>query len=120
MKRFYLLLTMVVAVVALSGCAVSSNPTKNINLVQTNVVLQEDNFRIVKNVSAEVTETYVFGIGGLSRAAARENAVALLTESANLSGSQALINVTVKSNTKVVLFWSRITYTAYGTVIEFE
>lgn len=120
MKRFVALLMSLVVVAMLTGCSVTSNHTKNVNLTQTNVVLQKDNFKIVKTVSSEVSSTYVFGIGGLSKSALRDNAIADLTEKADLKGSQALINVTVKSDTQIVLFWTKTTFRAYGTVIEFD
>lgn len=115
MKRFKLLMAMLVSVVLFAGCSATSNLTQNVNLTQTNVVL----LRIVKNVSSEVSATYVFGIGGMSYKALRENAVANLTKEANLTGSQALINVTVESTTQFALIWTKTTFKAYGTVIEF-
>lgn len=120
MKRLGAMLVALVSVVLLAGCSVSSNHTENLNLVQTNVVLQEDNFHIVKTVTAEASQAYIFGIGGMSRKALRDNAVAELTEKARLTGSQALINVTVKSDVQVILFWTKTTMRAYGTVVEFE
>ena len=90
------------------------------NLTQTNVVLQDNNFTIVKTVSAEASSSYFFGIGGVSKKALHDNAVANLTKEAGLVGSQALINVTVKSDTQFFFIWSKTTYRAYGTVIEFK
>lgn len=120
MKRFATLLVSLVVVTLFTGCSITSNPTKNINLTQTNVVLQKDNYEIVKTVTSEVSQTYVFGIGGMSKQALRDNAIAELTEKANLKGSQALINVTVKSDVQFAFIWSKRTFRAYGTVIEFD
>lgn len=120
MKRFTTLFVSLVVVTLLTGCSITSNPTKNVNLTQTNVVLQKDNYEIVKTVTAEVSQTYVFGIGGMSRQALRDNAIAELTEKANLKGSQALINVTVKSDVQFAFIWAKRTFRAYGTVIEFD
>lgn len=47
-------------------------------------------------------------------------AVAELTKKANLTGSQALVNVTVKNSAKLFLVYGKVTYIAEGTVIEFE
>ena len=110
----------VAAVLLLAGCGVSQNLTTNANLNQTNVVLSQKNFHVVKTVQAEVTATYVFGIGGMSKKALYNNAVADLTKKANLTGSQALVNVTVKNSAKSVLFYTQMTYSAEGTVIEFD
>ena len=52
--------------------------------------------------------------------ALRDNAIAELTEKANLKGSQALINVTVKSDVQFAFIWAKRTFRAYGTVIEFD
>ena len=110
----------VAAVLLLAGCGVSQTLTTNANLNQTNVVLSQKNFHVVKNVEAEATATYVFGIGGMSKKALYSNAVAELTKNANLTGSQALVNVTVKNSAKSVLFYTQMTYRAEGTVIEFD
>ena len=110
----------VAAVLLLASCGISQNLTNNTNLQQTNVVLSQKNFHVVKNVEAEVSSTYVFGIGGCSKKALHNNAVAELTKKANLTGSQALVNVTVKSSGKMVFFWSKLTISASGTVIEFD
>ena len=110
----------VAAVLLLAGCGVSQTLTTNANLNQTNVVLSQKNFHVVKTVQAEVTATYVFGIGGMSKKALYSNAVAELTKNANLTGSQALVNVTVKNSPKSILCYNKITYHAEGTVIEFD
>ena len=104
----------------LPSCGVSSYMTSNVNNNTTNVVLQEDNYTIVKHVYAEVSQTYIFGIGGLSPKALHGNAIAELVENAQLEGSQALINVTVKEDLQNVLVWSKRTARATGIVIEFN
>lgn len=121
MKKIIAKLAMVVsAIVLLSSCGISQSLTSNTNLQQTNVVLSQKNFHVVKNVEADVTAKYWFGIGGINKSALEQNAVAELTKKANLTGSQALVNVTVKSSGKLILFFSEITYYAEGTVIEFD
>lgn len=60
----------------LSGCGASLPVTSNHNVHQTNVVLSQNNYDIVRHVEAEVSATYVFGIGGVSRKALKSNAVA--------------------------------------------
>jgi hypothetical protein len=121
MKKILTKIVMAVAAVILfASCGFSSNLTTNANLNQTNVVLSQNNFHVVKTVQAEVSATYLFGIGGLGKKALYNNAVADLTKKAELTGSQALVNVTVKSSAKVFLFYANITYVAEGTVIEFD
>ena len=108
------------AVLLLASCGLSQSLTTNANLNQTNVVLSQKNFHVVKHVQAETSATYVFGIGGLSKKSLYNNAVAELTKKANLTGSQALVNVTVKNSAKLFLVYGKVTYIAVGTVIEFE
>ena len=110
----------VAAVLLLASCGVTSNLTLNANQNQTNVVLSQKNFHVVKTVEAEVSATYFFGLGGISKKALQNNAVAELTKKANLSGSQALVNITVKNSSTLLLFIGRTTYYAEATVIEFD
>lgn len=121
MKKLLSKVVMAVAAVLLfSSCGINSHLSTNHNLQQTNVVLSQKNFHVVKNVEANVTATYVFGFGGISKKALHDNAVAELTKNANLTGSQALVNVTLHTSAKVVLFLNKVTYYAEGTVIEFD
>ena len=110
----------VAAVFTLASCGVSSQLTANANLNQTDVVLSQKNFHVVKNVEANTSATYVFGIGGLGKKALKDNAIAELTKKANLTGSQALVNITVKYSAKMILCYSKITVYAEGTVVEFD
>lgn len=110
----------VAAVLLLASCGISENLTRNVNMNQTNVVLSQNNFHVVKTVEAEVSATYFLGIGGLSKKALRDNAIAELTKKANLTGSQALVNVTVKNNIKLLFIVGKFTFHAEGTVIEFD
>lgn len=111
---------------ALPGCGVYGNMTSNQNQNQTSVVLNEANFKFVGNVSGEVSQTYVLGFGGLRRSALRNNAVDKMMQEAReknpglMSGSKAVINVSVNENVKIItpLFIKR-TVTAHGTIIEF-
>ena len=121
MKKYFAKIAMAVAAVLLfAGCGVNMNVANNHNLNQTNVVLSQKNYHVVKTVETEVSATYVFGIGGLSRRSLHNNAVAELTKEANLTGSQALVNVTVHDSGKLILFYSKVTCHAKATVIEFD
>lgn len=119
-KILFKVVMAVAAVIMFASCGVSSHMTSNTNINQTNVVLSQKNFHIVKTVEAEVSATYIFGIGGFSKKALQDNAVAKLTENAGLTGSQALVNVTVKSSSKMILCYNKVTCYAEATVIEFD
>ena len=67
MKHLSLLVTSVLLLLFASGCGVSSYMTQNQNQNQTNVVLSDNNYKVVKTVEATITNSYVFGIGGLSK-----------------------------------------------------
>ena len=110
----------VAAVLLLASCGVNANLTTNRNLNQTNVVLAQKNFHVVKNVEAEVTAEYWFGLGGLGKQALQGNALAELTKEANLTGSQALVNVTLHVSAEDYIIYSKLTYHATGTVVEFD
>ena len=105
--------------ILLSSCGATNYLSSNMNLNNTAVVLSQANFRVVGTVSSAVSSTNVFGIGGLSRRALRENAIAELTKKANLTGSQALVNVSVHTSSKTILFIGNTRFTAQGTIIEF-
>ena len=101
----------VAAVLLLVSCGMNSNLSVNHNLNQSNVVLSQKNFHVVKDVEAEVSATYVLGIGGLSKKALKDNALAELTKEANLTGSQALVNVAVHvSYAEYILFSIKTRY----------
>ena len=119
MKRLILWAASVLLLLSATGCSLSSYMTQNQNQNQTNVVLSDDNYKIVKTVEATASSSYVFGIGGLSKKALMSNAVSELTKKANLTGSQALVNVTVHIQNKIILVWNKKTVVAHGTVIEF-
>lgn len=110
----------VAAVLLLASCGISANLTTNHNLNQTSVVLSQKNFHVVKNVEANVSATYVLGIGGISKKALQSNAVAELTKKAELTGSQALVNVAVHVSYADYVLFSKVTYRAKGTVVEFD
>ena len=121
MKKHLAKIVMAVAAVLLfTGCGLNMNVVNNHNLNQTNVVLSQSNFHVVKTVETEVSASYVFGIGGLSRRSLHDNAVAELTKKAELTGSQALVNVTVHDSAKFLLVFTKITCNAKATVIEFD
>ena len=119
-KLLFKVVMAVAAVIMFASCGVSSHLTANANLNQTNVVLSQKNFHVVKTVEAEVSATYIFGIGGLRQQALKDNAIAKLTENAGLTGSQALVNVTIKSSSKIILCYNKVTCYAEATVIEFD
>ena len=116
-----LLLSVAIATAGLmTSCAVSEHLSANRNVMQTNVELSKKNFQVIGAVKGSATVSRVFGIGGLSLKAIRANAYAEMVKNANLSGSQALINVNTEVKQRGVppLYWETIV-TTHGQVIEF-
>lgn len=105
----------------LSSCGVTTERFTNSNQWLTEVKLNSDNYRIVKQIKGEAHATYVFGIGGMSKRALTESAISNMLDNAQLTGSQAIINTTYYVNTKNIVPPIYIKRTAYATayVIEF-
>lgn len=104
MKKLLLLFVMVI----LSACATQTETFYTHNQFQTNVVLSEANFVVVKNVEASTSRCFNSGI-------ARNAAIEELFEKAELKGSQTIANITVSQSEGT--FCDRAK--AFGTVIEF-
>lgn len=102
-----------------SSCGISRQAAANVNQVQTEVVLAKKNYKVIGTVYGESTQTYVFGIGGLSKASMAQSAIADMYRNANLTGSQAIINPNVSYKNKFILIYSQAKCIASGTVIEF-
>ncbi len=97
-----------------------ANNSQNVNLTQTQVVLSQANFRVVKHVSA----TYVYK-GSMRKFNAnqlKESAYAALVREADLTGSQTIVNVTMEMLEREGGYFFK-TYQqsvlVSGTVIEF-
>lgn len=115
-KIFYLMLAVVLA----SSCATGYYAPHNINQfgTQTQVILSEANFRIVRHLEVviDINNTH------LKRADVEKSAYAQLIQRANLTGSQALINVVieeVRRESGIVVPKITQHVAARGTVIEF-
>lgn len=107
-------------VALLCSCAISNEATTNYNQIQTNVVLSQNNYKVIGNVSAVSKQCYVFGIGGLSRRSLRESAMSSMLQKADLSGgARAVINPNVQYKNQFYFFWTISKAIATGTVIEF-
>lgn len=103
----------------LCSCSAHLYNISNHNISETQVVLDNANFTVIGKVSGSAKASYVLGIGGLSQKSLKGNAVAAMYENANLTGSQAIINVTFKQRVSSILIYSEIEYTASGTIVEF-
>ncbi len=118
MKKFLISSVACLALICTS-CGVSRQATANTNLTQPEVVLAKKNYKVVGMVKGESNQNYWFGIGGLSKKSLGESAMSDMYKNANLTGSQAIINVNVSYKNKFVLIYTGAKAIATGTVIEF-
>ena len=116
-KVFYFMLVVVLA----SSCATGYYAPHNINQfgTQTQVVLSEANFRIVRHLEVVID----INNSNLKRADVEKSAYAELVRRANLTGSQALINVFIEEVRREKNSWGFVIIkqhvAARGTIIEF-
>ena len=120
MKAIKFLLVSIVAVVMASCAGMNTTAYKN-DPVETKVIIKEGNFNIVKEVEGEWSAVYVFGIGGLKKAALETNAISEMYKNAQLTGSQQIINITTTTSTKSILgVYTKRYVKAHGYVAEFQ
>ncbi len=120
MKRFLILVIAMASI--LTGCSTvqMASVGSNQNIIQTNVNLSSNNFRVVGTSSGTVTYTYFLGFGGPAKNIALHNATALMIKNADLAGPQAVANVVTSSEVKTVLgLYTKSTVTVTGQIIEF-
>ena len=130
MKKQLMYLLTAIVTIGMASCSTGRyvNNSQNVNLSQTQVVLSQANFRVVKQVSV----TYVYENLHAMRFNAnqmRESAYAALVKKAQLTGAQTIINVTMEQiQRKSQNFWTMFfgfppkyqqAILVSGTVIEF-
>lgn len=123
MKTFRFLgmaLLAVVLCVNLSSCSIMQEATTNQNLIQTNVVLNQKNYKVIGTVTGESKQCYILGIGGLSKKSLRESAMSDMLNNADLKGgARAIINANVQYKNQFYVLWGKRKAIAHGTIIEF-
>ena len=120
MKRLFAISILIISSILLNSCGTMYSPALNANVNETKIVLSQNNFKIVGQVQGQADAKYICGIGGLSRAALRTNAIDDMTSNANLRGSQTIANITTHQKVKVISpFFIKITYVATGYIVEF-
>ena len=120
MKKL-LIATVAVCAVLLSSCSSGRylGHSDNVNINQTQVVLSEANFKVVKQVSKVVIFEQKYNF---SKSQLKESAYAELVKEAKLTGAQAIINVTFEEVQRISGLGTRKIQSAVlvqGTVIEF-
>ena len=121
MKNYNWAVLLVLALVLSTSCRVHDGLTRNENQHQTQVVLSEKNYRIIKYVEGDAYARYYFGIGGGKSnrglvALAREH---MLKNAGLIGKSRAVINETVETQYKQIFFVTDVRYIVSGYVVEF-
>ena len=119
MKKLFTL-ALVLGAMLLTGCSAHLYNSSNASVAKTEVVLSQNNFKVIGQAEGVATVSQVLGIGGCSQKQVCSNAVGEMFKNANLTGSQTIININVKEAVSgVPPFYYRTTYSATGTIIEF-
>ncbi|MGN0186381.1 MAG: DUF6567 family protein [Paludibacteraceae bacterium] len=84
-----------IATLTLASCSTGKylNTSSNLNMNQTQVVLSEANYKVVKHVQTSVVYKQKVNFDAKQL---QQSAYAALVKEANLKGSQALVNVTIE------------------------
>ena len=87
----------------------------------TDVVLSKNNYKIIGPVKGYYNTYYIFGLGGLSSNALKDNAANDMFNNAKLKDGQAVININYSSSIAYHFFGVLIekSVEANGTIIEF-
>ena len=121
MKKLLMLFALVAMLFGVSSCSLHSSLATNVNQNSTNVVLQDNNYKIVAKVRGEAQADYFLYFGGFRKKGLIEEARAEMLENANLVGSsKAVINETFETSvTTFAGIYSYVKVTCSGYVIEF-
>jgi hypothetical protein len=108
-------------VMMLTSCASFNPNVTSTNVNQTQVVLTNNNFKVVKHVQGTATATYVFGIGGLKKKGLVAYARKQMFETADLKGPQTIISEHTEWKVAAVIpgVWGSVSVTTSGYVVEF-
>lgn len=121
MRKLLMLFVLAAMLVGVSSCSLHGGMAMNVNQNSTNVLLQDNNYKVIQKVVGESQANYVFYFGGIRKRALIEEARATMLENANLVGSsRAVINETFETSvTTFAGIYSYVKVTCSGYVIEF-
>ena len=121
-NKFFFSLAVFFLVVVAAGCSSFRPNVYNLTHNQSQVVLDEADFVVVKRAEGTETVRYFFGIGGVLKQGLVGSAKADMFNNAGLNGSQAIIDTHVEFKTSNIIpgVWGSVRCIATGTVIEFK
>lgn len=92
--KIKLYISVILSVVLFSACGVNTALIINNNQNNTQVVLSQNNYKVLEKVIGSSSVSYVLGFGGLNKKQLYANAYAEMITKANLINSpKALINI---------------------------
>ena len=115
--KFFFIAMVAIIFASCAGTNYTFYPNKP---VETQVLLSQDNYKIVGEATGEWSAKYVLGIGGLSKKSLTTNAISEMYKNANLQGNQQIINVTTTQSVESwYVFYVVRRAVAHGYIIEF-
>ena len=106
--------------ILLSSCALHKGLTTNLNTNTTEVVLSQNNYKVVERVIGKSQTLYVFGIGGHTKEGLIAEAKANMLSNANILGSsKAIVNETVEIKNSLFPFVRKCKVIVSAYVVEF-
>ena len=103
-----------------TSCAFNTTNYQNQNSVNTVVDLSKADYEIIGTVEGTCQQTYVFGIGGLSKKSLNENALSDMYKNANLQTGEAIIYPTVSNSVGNYLIVNVVKAKATGYKVKFK
>lgn len=120
MKKLTFSSIAIALLLSFTSCGVNSALVLNSNQNSTQVHLSSSNYQIVDKVSGSADVSYVLIFGGLNKTKLYENAYTKMVNSADLSGSKALVNIMTEEHLGgFPPFYYTRTITVSAHVIEF-
>jgi hypothetical protein len=116
-----LLFSISIMMLLFTSCASFNPNVTSVNQNETQVILQSNNFKILKKVEGSAAATYIFGIGGLGKKGLVSAAKKDMYDNAGLTGSQIIISEHTewKTSNLIPYVWGRAVVTTSGYLIEF-
>jgi hypothetical protein len=115
-------LPLALSVALFTSCGMNSNLVNQFTVYGNNsqVVLDQANYRVVGTVSGSASDSYFLGFGGF-KSNLVERAKRDMYQKAELDGkARAVINMSVERHRANYLLARKLTMTVTGTVVEFE
>ena len=120
MKKI-IIISISLVMLLITSCASFNPNVSSGNVNQTQVILQSNNFRVLKKVEGSAAATYILGIGGLGKKGLVSAARKDMFEKSGIKGSQVIISEHTewKTSNLIPYVWGRAVVTTSGYLIEF-